>query len=64
MATWHQRKRPVNHQHETQWTVVVDPPNEFAYAYRASTLEDAEKIQFNLAEHGETHSYILKPSKG
>lgn len=67
MATWHQRNRPVNHQHATQWVVVIDPPNEFAYSYATFTREAAEQWRNNLAVNHPrlfASSYILKPVKG
>lgn len=57
MATWHQSRRPVCWIHPTQWTVVTDPPGEFASG-RLFTTEDAARAF--LATAG-THSYIVKP---
>jgi hypothetical protein len=32
MATWHQQQYPTKLYHETEWTVVIDPPNEYRAA--------------------------------
>jgi hypothetical protein len=65
MATWHQRNRPIKWGHATQWTVVIDPPNEFAYGYSTFTLEAAqqwrEKLRINHPM-SYPYSFIVKPT--
>lgn len=60
MATWHQRKaqrrNPVRLDHDTEWTVVIDPPNGFMAAIRFSSEKAAERYASNVE-----HTYILKP---
>jgi hypothetical protein len=63
MATWHQQRRPVNHNHPTQWTV-WSSPNEFAYS-TVLAREKRLKIIYSLAEHqprAAAHAYILNPT--
>lgn len=65
MATWHQRKNPVPHWHETQWTVVVDPPNEMTWFYRTSTKTVAEVYLRSLQENNPAaaqHARIVPPA--
>jgi hypothetical protein len=64
MATWHQLKSKSKLYHPTQWTVVIDPPNEMRWMYLASTRELAEVYMRNLqANNPEAYrfAYILKP---
>jgi hypothetical protein len=58
MATWHQLRRPVKLWHETQWTVVIDPPN----ALRSLVTFDTEAKAIAYAKKVE-HSYVLPPAK-
>lgn len=57
MATWHQQRsgRPPQ-PHATEWTVVVDPPNEFAYGMGFTTRAAAEDFMRKTP-----FSYILNP---
>jgi hypothetical protein len=67
MATWHQQQRPVKLYHPTQWTVVIDPPNEMRALYCTSTKELAEVYMRNLKANNPgaaQHAYILPPVKG
>jgi len=67
MATWHQLQRPVKLYHETDWTVVIDPPNQMRALYRTSSKELAEVYMRNLRANNPgaaQHAYILKPAKG
>jgi hypothetical protein len=67
MATWHQQQHPVRLWHETDWTVVIDPPNECRGLYRTSTRELAEVYLRNLKANNPRvfpYAYILKPAKG
>ncbi len=66
MATWHQMQRPVRLYHDTQWTVVIDPPNEMRACMSFTTRELAEVYMRNLAANNPrvySHSYILKPAR-
>lgn len=67
MATWHQQQRPVTLYHETDWTVVIDPPNQMTALYRTSSKQLAEVYMRGLKANNPAaakHSYILKPTKG
>lgn len=68
MATWHQQQvKGVRLYHPTQWTVVIDPPNEMRALYLTSTKELAEVYLRGLREnnpHAAKFAYILKPAKG
>lgn len=64
MATWHQNQRPVKLYHATQWTVVIDPPNQMRACMTFSTRDLAEVYMRNLKANNPgaaAHSYILKP---
>jgi hypothetical protein len=66
MSTWHQDRHPVRLFHETQWTVVIDPPHNMRSLYRTSTRELAECYMRGLRDnnpHIAEHAYILKPQK-
>lgn len=66
MATWHQEQRPVKLYHETEWTVVIDPPNQMRALYRASSRDLAEVYLRGLKANNPgaaAHAYILKPAK-
>jgi hypothetical protein len=65
MATWHQNQRPVKLYHATQWTVVIDPPNQMRACMTFSTRELAKVYMRNLAANNPgaaAHAYILKPA--
>jgi hypothetical protein len=66
MATWHQLKAKTPLYHPTQWTVVIDPPNDLRWMYLASTRELAEVYMRNLkANNPQAYkfAFILKPVK-
>ena len=66
MSTWHQDQRPTRLWHETQWTVVIDPPNQMRALYRTSTKQLAEVYMRGLKANNPgaySHAYILKPAK-
>ena len=66
MATWHQNQRPTKLYHPTQWTVVIDPPNQMRALMTFSTRDLAEVYMRNLKANNPgaaAHSYILKPAK-
>jgi hypothetical protein len=66
MATWHQQQRPVRLFHVTDWTVVIDPPNQMTWLYRTSTKQLAEVYLRNLKANNPgaaQHAYILRPAK-
>lgn len=68
MATWHQQQRgPVTLWHPTEWTVVIDPPNQMRALVRFSSKNLAEVYMRNLKDNNpgvHQHSYILKPYTG
>jgi len=67
MSTWHQdQARGVKLFHETDWTVVIDPPNQMRALYRTATKQLAEVYMRNLKANNPgaaEHAYILKPAK-
>jgi hypothetical protein len=65
MATWHQQRRPVRLFHETQWTLVTDPPNGMTTLELFTDEEGAKKSLAGLSKHHPelaSHSYILEPA--
>lgn len=67
MATWHQQRNPVRYWHETQWTVLIDPPGQSASLYRTATKEMAEVYLRGLRDNNPgqaRHASILRPAKG
>lgn len=70
MATWHQqqadKKFPLPLFHKTEWTVVIDPPNQMRALVRKATKADADVYMRGLKENNPgayAHSYILRPAK-
>lgn len=66
MATWHQLKRPAKLFHDTQWTVLIDPPGEMRALMTFTTKALAEVYMRNLAANNpraHKHALILKPWK-
>ena len=66
MATWHQQQRSVKLYHDTDWTVVIDPPNQMRSLYRTSSKAMAEVYMRGLKANNpgaHAHAYILKPTK-
>jgi hypothetical protein len=66
MATWHQQQRPVKLYHPTQWTVVIDQPNQMRALMCFTTRDLAEVYMRGLKANNPgaaQHSYILKPVK-
>jgi hypothetical protein len=66
MSTWHQDQRPVQLWHTTEWTVVIDPPNQMRALVRFTSRQLAEAYMRNLKENNpgaHAHSYILKPQR-
>jgi hypothetical protein len=66
MATWHQQQHPVRLYHATQWTVVIDPPNEMRALMTFTTRALAEVYMRGLADNNPgayKHAYILKPAR-
>jgi hypothetical protein len=65
MSTWHQEQRPVKLFHETEWTVVIDPPNEMRGLVRFATEAEANAYKANFGRHHPLKAdyvYILPPS--
>ena len=66
MATWHQQKAQTPLWHATDWTVVIDPPNQMTHLYRTSSRDLAEVYMRGLKANNPgaaAHAYILKPAK-
>jgi hypothetical protein len=67
MSTWHQDQRPVKLWHETEWTVVIDPPNQMRALSRCSSKALADVYMRGLKANNPAaaaHAYVLKPAKG
>lgn len=67
MATWHQQQRKVQLFHATDWTVVIDPPNQMRALMLFSSKALADVYMRNLAANNPNaarFAYILKPAKG
>ena len=69
MATWHQEQADKRNSprllHETDWTVVIDPPNQMRALYRTSSKANAEVYMCGLKEHNAgaaRYAYILPPA--
>lgn len=69
MATWHQqqaqRRNPTPFWHATEWTVVIDPPNQMTALMRFSTAELAKVYMRGLKANNPNvaaHAYIIKPA--
>lgn len=65
MATWHQQQRPTQLWHATEWTVVIDPPNQMRGLYRTSTKDLADVYMRGLKANNPgaaQHAYILPPA--
>ena len=63
MATWHQLKAPCKLYHETEWTVVIDPPNDC----RTLTTFTSEKSAHEYCARARAlrpnvPTYVLKPA--
>jgi hypothetical protein len=66
MATWHQQQRSVRLYHETEWTVVIDPPHQMRALMTFRDRDLAEVYMRNLRANNPgaaQHAYILKPAK-
>jgi hypothetical protein len=67
MATWHQLNAPQAPLfHPTDWTVVIDPPNQMRALVRHATRALADVYMRNLEDNNPSafaHSYVLKPGK-
>lgn len=70
MATWHQQQAdrrafqagsPRKLYHETEWTVVSDPPNDVRTLSTFTTKAKAEEFLAKIKAR-EPHSYILAPA--
>lgn len=62
MATWHQNRARTPLWHDTQWTVVSDPPNDLRTITRCDTQAQAEEYLARIKPR-EPHSYIIRPAK-
>ena len=63
MGTWHQNLRPAKLWHETEWSVVVDPPNRTRSVTRFYTEAEAKTYVENYKKLLGPHAYILPPAK-
>lgn len=70
MATWHQlqadKRNPAPLFHATDWTVVIDPPNQMRALMRFASKDLADVYMRNLKDNNpgaHAHSYILRPAK-
>lgn len=66
MATWHQEQAKVKLYHPTQWTVVIDPPNQMRALATFSTRALADVYLRNLEANNPgaaRHAYVLKPAR-
>lgn len=68
MATWHQmqgqKRNPVRLDHPTQWTVVIDPPNQMRACMSFTSKDLADVYMRNLKANNPgayPHSYVLPP---
>lgn len=65
MATWHQQRNPIRYWHETEWTVLIDPPNACTSLYRTSTEAGAREYLRNLQQSNPDaarHASIIRPA--
>lgn len=62
MATWHQLQARTRLYHDTQWTVVEDPPNDTRCLVTFDTREQAESRRDLIKTLHPTWSvYVLQP---
>lgn len=63
MATWHQLRVQTRLYHDTQWTVVEDPPNECRVLALCETEAEANAYRDqSKAQHPTWSVYVLKPA--
>lgn len=65
MATWHQQRRPCKLYHDTQWTIVTDPPSNLCTLWLEPTEQAAKERLAIWKTNGLDirHCYILKPAR-
>ncbi len=66
MATWHQQRAKVVLFHETDWTIVNDPPNQCTTLSRFSTEDKAKETLETWQKNNpdaHRHCYILPPAR-
>lgn len=64
MATWHQLRTHTRLWHDTEWTVVEDPPNDTRCLVLCDTESDANAWRDRCkASHPTWRVYVLKPAK-
>lgn len=65
VATWHQLKANVRLFHDTEWTVVEDPPNN-TRTLSTFTTEAGARWYLDRVKKLRPHvpAYLLKPAKG
>lgn len=63
MASWHQSKGGnVWTRHATEWTMLHNPPGEFASGMRFHTEAEAKARKEQWEANGRQHLFILPPS--
>lgn len=63
MATWHQLQRPVRLFHDTEWTVVEDPPNGVRTLSTFTTERGARDYCARVtARRPNVPAYVLRPA--
>lgn len=63
MATWHQLRRPTRLNHDTDWTVVIDPPHGLRCLMSFRTIEEAQAYIVRCkALRPHEPCYVLPPS--
>lgn len=63
MATWHQLKRPSRTSHDTQWTVLIDPPGEPRGIARFVSKIQAEAYLEAIQARGQRYAYLIGPER-
>lgn len=63
MATWHQQRARTRLYHDTQWSVVSDPPHDCTAITLCDTEAEARAFLARLTALGKaSHTYILAPA--
>lgn len=63
MSTRHQKRAGVRFGHDTEWTIVLDPPNECAAQMCFETESLADQYLANVKARGIRGAYKLAPRK-
>ncbi len=63
MASWYQENTPTRLSHDTEWTVVEDPPLETRCLFRFTTKAEADAYRDHIKDlHPSWSVYTLRPS--